>query len=88
MVDLDFVPGALSEGETFRNQLWGGLGVALLRPEVRTAPLPAVAVPNLTYSALLRASLDYPSVANWIRRWWRIKLRGLKRRLPGLGRFC
>jgi hypothetical protein len=87
MVDLDFVPGALSEGETFRNQLWGGLGVALLRPDARTAPLPAIPVPNLTHSALFRASLDYPSVANRIRRWWRVKRRGLHRRFPQIGRF-
>jgi len=87
MVDLDFIPGSLCEGDPFRNQLWGGLGVALLRPDARTGPLPAVTIPNLTYSALFRASLDYPSIANRIRRWWRVKRRGLQRRFPQLGRF-
>ena len=39
-VDLDFVPGRLVEnGSIFDGQVWGGLGLVVLRPERRQTPL-------------------------------------------------
>lgn len=39
-LDLDFVPGALYARADIRNQIWGGLAVAVLLPETRVGSLP------------------------------------------------
>lgn len=44
-LDVDFVPGALYNRQDIAGQLWGGLAVAVLRPEPRE---PGVNVPVLT----------------------------------------
>jgi hypothetical protein len=38
-VDLDFVHGALYERADIRGQIWGGLALAVMRPEKRVEPL-------------------------------------------------
>jgi len=37
-LDLDFVPGVLHNRPDIAGQMWGGLGVAMLMPEPRSAP--------------------------------------------------
>ncbi len=81
MVDLDFVNGAMSESPEFRGMLWGGLAIALLRPEPRQHELTVAASAVTTYENLFRASRHNPTLINWVRHWIEVKRRGLARRL-------
>ena len=81
LVDLDFVTGTLSEDSNFPGQIWGGLALALLLPEVRADHLEIAASASLNQAALYRISEHYPSLVNRLRRWVRTKRRGLERRL-------
>jgi hypothetical protein len=81
LVDLDFVSGTLSEDPRFQRQIWGGLALALLLPELRSSDLAIQASTATNYAALWRASAHYPSVANQVRNWFAIKQAGLRRRL-------
>lgn len=47
-LDLDFVPGALYDRADIKDQIWGGLAVALLTPKSRLGPLNVQA--NFRYS--------------------------------------
>ena len=39
-VDLDFIPGRIVEtGGPSRGEMWGGLGLAYLKPVIRQGPL-------------------------------------------------
>jgi hypothetical protein len=81
MVDLDFVTGVLSDDPAFERQLWGGFAIALLLPQPRTHSLVIAASAAKNYDALWRASSHYPSLANYVAGWLRIKRRGLARRM-------
>ncbi len=81
VVELDFVPGTLNAAEDFRDQIWGGLAFALLLPEKRTHDLKINASLAHHFDHIYRRSIHYPSLANSLKIWWRIKLKGLKRRL-------
>ena len=39
MLDLDFVPGMLYDRSDIRGQIWGGLAVAVMLPEIRINPI-------------------------------------------------
>jgi cephalosporin hydroxylase len=80
-VELDFVAGSFSPDEDFHRQLWGGLALALLLPEPRPGALKISASLAQHFDRVYRQSIDYPSVANTVRYWARIKWRGLRRRL-------
>ncbi|MES1166939.1 MAG: class I SAM-dependent methyltransferase [Pseudomonadota bacterium] len=81
LVDLDFVTGTLSDDPRFPRQLWGGLALALLQPEPRRHPLQITTTAPCHHAALWRASIHYPSAANWLRHWLEVKRKGLARRL-------
>jgi hypothetical protein len=83
-VDLDFVTGALCDDPEFLNQIWGGFALALLLPEPRRGALRIHASSARHHAALLRASDHGPGLAKRIRRWWRIKRKGLDRRIQAL----
>lgn len=80
-VDLDFVPGTLSEDPQFEGMIWGGLALALMLPERRSGALTLQSSGPRTYDAIYQTSEHPPTLANSFRRWWRIKRRGLQRRL-------
>lgn len=80
-VNLDFVMGTLSDDPEFVNMIWGGLAIALLLPEPRRGALKINASGARSQAALYRLSDHYPSLTNCIRRWWRVKKKGLDRRL-------
>jgi hypothetical protein len=80
-VELDFVAGSFSPDEAFHRQLWGGLALALLLPEPRPGAVEVSASLAQHFDRIYRQSIDYPSVANTVRYWARIKWRGLQRRL-------
>ncbi len=81
MVDLDFVTGGISEDIEFERQIWGGLGIALLLPELRQGDLCVAASASKNQAALLKASDHYPSALRRAMRWLRVKRKGLDRRL-------
>ncbi len=81
VVELDFVAGALNADEDFLDQIWGGFGLALLLPEKRAHQLEIGASLARHFDKVYRTSIHYPSVANALKRWARIKWKGLKRRL-------
>ena len=83
-VELDFVMGTLSDDPDFVNMIWGGLAIALLLPEPRQGALKINASGARSQAALYRLSDHYPSLANRLRRWWRVKKKGLDRRLARL----
>jgi hypothetical protein len=80
-VELDFLPGTVSGAADFRDQIWGGMALALLLPEPRQHPLEIHAALAHHFAAMHRASIHYPSIANAVKRWARVKWRGLQRRL-------
>ena len=82
-VDLDFVAGTIAAGETFGDQLWGGFGLALLLPQPRATAQPPIHSGSKTHAALYRQSIHYPGMMNRLRRWWKIKRKGLARRMRG-----
>ena len=81
VVELDFVAGALNAEEDFLDQIWGGFALALLLPEARTHQLEIGASLERHVDKLYRSSIHYPSLANALKRWTRIKWKGVKRRL-------
>jgi hypothetical protein len=81
VVELDFIPGTLSAQEEFLDQMWGGLALALLLPEARDHNLEIGASLARHFDTIYRGSIHYPSMANAVKRWTRIKWKGLKRRL-------
>ena len=86
MVDLDFVSGTLSQDLLFEDMIWNGFAIALLQPERREGGLQIAASGSRNQALLYRHSIHYPSLANGIRRWMRIKRKGLRRRLDALKR--
>jgi cephalosporin hydroxylase len=56
-VDLDFVPGRISDpGEGTSRQMWGGLGLAVMRPEERVGPIQFLASSDHLYNVVFRKS--------------------------------
>jgi len=64
-VDVDFVPGKLHPpGETYQGQphggqMWGGMGLAVMRPEARVGPLKMLAGSDYLYKLALRHSVHH-----------------------------
>ena len=56
-VDLDFIPGRISgPNEGTRHQMWGGLGLAVMRPEERVGPIEFIAGSNHLYDVTFKNS--------------------------------
>lgn len=62
-VDLDFSGGVVHPNAEIRGQLWGGLGFALLLPEIRTEELTIRQTHALTFAAA-----NTPPTAPWWRK--------------------
>jgi hypothetical protein len=62
-VDLDFIPGKIYHPDEFNwgtpagNEMWGGLGLAVLRPEPRDGPLEIIAGASHLYALAYRRSV-------------------------------
>ena len=54
-VELDFVPGVVNPAPAFRNQLWGGLALAILTPEKRIGQFAITGRAELTFQIASRA---------------------------------
>jgi hypothetical protein len=53
-VELDFVAGVINPAPNFRNQLWGGLALAILLPEKRSGRFEITARAELTFQAAVQ----------------------------------
>lgn len=84
LVEIDFVTGTLMGEGAFNGQIWGGLALALLLPDVRTHPLVVGASLSRHHRALLHGSTHRRTPANLLRLWLHNKWRGLRRRLQQL----
>ena len=60
-LDLDFVPGILQSRPDIAGQIWGGLAVALLLPEVRTAPFQLQSYYGHSRNILMSHSVHKPA---------------------------
>jgi hypothetical protein len=80
-VELDFVAGALIAHCDSLRQVWGGLALALLLPELRNGPLGIGASSEEHFKFMYRHSIHYPSVLNDVKYWMHVKWKGLERRL-------
>lgn len=56
-VDLDFVHGALYDRSDISGQIWGGLGLAILRPDRRFSPLRINALFSYSLTAMISKSV-------------------------------
>jgi hypothetical protein len=56
-VDVDFCPGVLHPDDSCQRQMWGGLGLALFRPEVRQQPLEVKRTHQITFEAAFQQSV-------------------------------
>jgi Cephalosporin hydroxylase len=56
-VDLDFIPGRISDpSEGTSRQMWGGLGLAVMRPEERVGPIQFLASSDHLYEVAFHKS--------------------------------
>lgn len=80
-VEIDFIPGVLHQGGDADREMWGGFGLAVLRPEKRVGELVISARKETLYRAVLRRSVhwffDPPTLAKRASRKLR-KLVGMK----------
>ncbi len=79
-VELDFIHGGISDDPEFPGQMWGGLAIALLRPNPRLHSLEIEFSGKSTFNALYRTSWHPPTLHNMLRRWAHTKRKGLARR--------
>jgi hypothetical protein len=81
-VELDFIPGVLHRGGDAHREMWGGLALAVLRPERRTGSLTISARKQALFAAVYRRSVhwffDPPTLTKRAARKIR-KLMGLKK---------
>lgn len=56
-VELDFVPGRVNPMPAFRGQLWGGIAVSILSPDLRVGNLSITERSGLTFSTCHAATL-------------------------------
>lgn len=59
-VEIDFVPGNLMSNPHVRRQMWGGIGIAELRPADRQSPIQVEETHRLLYEASYRSSSYVP----------------------------
>jgi hypothetical protein len=58
-VEIDFIPGVLHQGGDAHREMWGGFGLAVLRPEKRTGTLQISARKEALFKAVLRHSVHW-----------------------------
>ncbi len=58
-VELDFIPGVLHQGGDAHREMWGGFGLALLRPERRNGDLIISARKEALFRAVFRHSVHW-----------------------------
>lgn len=58
-VEVDFIPGVLHHGGDAHREMWGGFGLAVLRPEKRAGELTISARKDALYRAALRHSVHW-----------------------------
>jgi hypothetical protein len=81
VVDLDFVNGAISDVDEFRDSIWGGLAVALLLPYERLGSLEIAASAARNQEALCSCSILHQSLTKRVGWWIGTKSKELHRRL-------
>jgi hypothetical protein len=59
-VDIDFIPGTAHSRGAFGFELWGGFGLALLRPEKAPEPVSVKRSSDRTYRKLVWQSRHFP----------------------------
>lgn len=58
-VEVDFIPGVLHQGGDAHREMWGGFGLAVLRPEKRNGSLTVSLRKDALYRAVLRHSVHW-----------------------------
>lgn len=58
-VEIDFIPGVLHHGGDAHREMWGGFGLAVLRPDKRTGALSISARKDALFRAVLRHSVHW-----------------------------
>lgn len=58
-VEVDFIPGVLHQGGEAHREMWGGFGLAVLRPEKRNGGLTLSTRKEALYRAVLRNSVHW-----------------------------
>lgn len=58
-VEIDFIPGVLHQGGDADREMWGGFGLAVLRPEKRIGTLPISSRKEALFKAVLRHSVHW-----------------------------
>ena len=74
----------MSEDLLFEGMIWNGFAIALLLPERRQGELEIAVSAARNQAVLYRRSIHYPSLSNALRRWLRVKRKGLHRRVDAL----